>query len=187
MTEFMDLGSACGDYLTFRDLIECGPSWRRLSEAPDPGERIDNRPRQSASYSALRYLARSVLDPVSARFGPVTLTYGFSSATLARSIQRGIAPRLDQHAACELRRDGRPVCPRLGAAADFFVPGTSSLLVAKWVVTYCDFDRLYYFGPDRPLHVSAGPDESRQVVVLRLIADGRRMPSVHSRDRFLAL
>ena len=59
--------------------------------------------------------------------------------------------------------------------------------MAKWLVSNCAFDRLYYYGPERPLHVSAGPDESRQIVVMREGAGDRQMPQVHSRERFLAL
>jgi hypothetical protein len=49
-------------------------------------------------------------------FSMVRLTYGFCSPELARAIPGRIDPRLDQHAAHERNRLGRP---RLGAAVDF--------------------------------------------------------------------
>ncbi len=166
--------------------MECGPTWKRLADKGG-ADRIDNRPGQRASYEALERLAETVLDPVIDRFGPCVLTYGFSSPALSKAIRRGIAPRLDQHAASELNRGGKRICSRVGAAVDFFVEGASTLTIAKWIVSTCAFDRLYFYGPDRPVHVSVGPDESRQVVVMGTRADGRPIPRVYSLERFLAV
>jgi hypothetical protein len=38
------------------------------------------------------------------------------------------------------------------------------------------FDRLYFYGEDRPLHVSVGPDESRAITAMLPSASGRRVP-----------
>lgn len=62
-----------------------------------------------------------VLDPVIEYFDSIRLTYGFASVELTRNIRRGIAPELDQHAACEHRPRGAFVCNRGGAACDFLV------------------------------------------------------------------
>jgi hypothetical protein len=48
----------------------------------------------------------------------------------------------DQHAAHELNTRGKPICDRLGAAADFLVPYESMLEVAQWVVENTPLDRL---------------------------------------------
>jgi hypothetical protein len=38
------------------------------------------------------------------------------------------------------------------------------------------FDRLYFYGDDRPIHVSVGPDNSRQVVLMRKGKSGKLIP-----------
>jgi hypothetical protein len=113
-------------------------------------------------------LAVRVLDPVLDYFGMIRLDYGFCSPELAREIPGRIDPKRDQHAACEPNRRGRPVCDRLGAAVDFIVEDESMLEVAPWIVANTPFDRLYFYGDDLPLHVSCGPEQSRQVV--RMVA-----------------
>ena len=172
------LSASCGKYLTYRDLIECGSTQKQAN--------IDNIPDRLESYTALRTLATDVLDPVIKEHGNIELTYGFSSAALSRRIARGIAPKLDQHAAHELNKLQNPICPRLGAAADFIVHRQSMLKVAQWVVQNCPFDRLYFYADSRPVHVSVGPDNSRAVVMMRIEGD-RNMPRRISSDKFAQL
>jgi hypothetical protein len=50
------------------------------------------------------------------------------------------------------------------------------LEVAKWIVQSLPFDRLYYYGKDRPVHVSFGPDQSRMAIQLIVNASGARLP-----------
>ena len=50
------------------------------------------------------------------------------------------------------------------------------LEVARWVVANTPFDRLYFYGPDLPIHVSYGPDHSRQVVRMVAGKTGRLIP-----------
>ncbi|MBP8134145.1 MAG: hypothetical protein KAY13_07730, partial [Zoogloea sp.] len=38
--------------------------------------------------------------------------------------------------------------------------------VAKWIAEMLPFDRMYVYGPDRPIHLSYGPSHSRQVTVM---------------------
>ena len=161
---------ACGRFLTYRQLIECGETQARTG--------LPNLPREPDSYSALLDLAVQVLDPVIDWFGMVRLTYGFCSPELAREIPGRIDPKLDQHAAHERNRRGKPICPRLGAAVDFIVDDEDMLEVARWVAANTPFDRLYFYGPDLPIHVSYGPDHSRQVVEMRPTAAGRLVPRV---------
>ena len=153
------LNDRCGRHYKYRHLIECGETWR--------GDQIDNRPQRLETYAAMRELCLRVLDPVVDRFGPADLTYAFVSAALDRLVHLNLYPRtarhLDQHAGCELKRDGRPYCSRLGLAVDLRVAGVSSLVVAQWVIQNTGFDRLYFYGADRPFHVSVGPENSRGV------------------------
>jgi hypothetical protein len=171
-----NLDEPCGEHFTYRELIECGETWARLA-SPD-GEGIDNVPRVAETFAALRVLCATVLDPVVVCFGRVVLTYAFASPRLTRHIRSRIAPAIDQHASHDVDRAGRPICSRLGAAADFFVPGVDSREVARWIVERTAFDRLYFYDPDRPLHVSVGPENTRQVVHMRRTVSGRRVPRV---------
>jgi hypothetical protein len=166
---------------SYRDLIECGETWRRL--ASGNGE-FDNLPAQRATWEALSQLARVVLDPVWRQFGPVALTFGFCSAALRRAIQAAPDPRIspadDQHASCELNLRNGPVCAHQGAACDFKVAGWEERMneVASWIVHNLDFDALYYNGRDRALHLSWGPKMRQMVVLMRTDpATGRRRPA----------
>lgn len=153
-----NLDEPCGQYFTYRSLIECGETWERA--------RIPNVPKQPETYNALHALAAKVLDPVIDYFGMVKLTYGFAGPELTKEITGRIAPHLDQHAAHELNRLGKPICSRLGAAIDFLVEDEDMLEVAKWITENISFDRLYIYGPARPIHISYGPETTQQVTIM---------------------
>jgi hypothetical protein len=170
------LDDSCGEHFTYRELIECGETWGRL--ASPGGEGIDNVPRVEQTFAALRALCATVLDPAVIRFGRVVLTYGFASQALTKHIRGSIAPAIDQHAGHETNRAGTPICPRPGAAVDFFVPGVDGREVARWLAEATAFDRMYFYDPDRPLHVSAGPANTRQVIHMRRTLSGRRVPRI---------
>lgn len=165
-----DLDDPCGRYLTFRQIIECGETQARTGLA--------NVPMQFESYNALVELVEHVLDPVIDYFGMIRLTYGFCSPQLAKEIPGRIDPKLDQHAAHEKNRLGTPICSRLGAAVDFIVDDENMREVAQWVVTNTPFDRLYFYGEDKPIHISYGPNQDRQVVRMIPGRDGRLVPRI---------
>jgi len=167
-TSIPDLDTRCGASLTYRALIQCGDTRRRLG--------IANLPLNPATYNALHDLATHVLDPVIEYFGSIRLTYGFSSAELTRNIQRGIAPKLDQHAACERGPRGALVCGRGGAACDFLVEHEDMHEVAEWIIANLPFDRLYFYGRNRPIHVSFSPTCARQAFLMAPTPTGRLMP-----------
>ncbi len=100
------------------------------------------------------------------------LTYGFCSPELAPEITGRIAPKLDQHAAHEKKRNGKYVCDRLGAAVDFLVEDEDMREVANWIIENTPFDRIYFYGEDKPLHVSYGPSHTRQVVEISISHSG---------------
>lgn len=173
-----DLDAPCGQYLKYRDFIECGATQAKTG--------LPNLPKQSDSYTALLELARNVLDPVIEYFGRIRLTYGFASPELTKHINGSIAPKLDQHAAHELNRLGTPVCARLGAAVDFLVEDEDMLEVARWIATNIRFDRLYIYGPDLPIHVSFGPEACTLITVMtKSRDDGRLVPRTYSLEAFL--
>jgi len=170
-----DLDQACGKHFTFRSFIECGETQERL--------RLKNLPLNPATYNALYDLATQVLDPVVDYFGGIRLTYGFCSAELGRHISKRVAPKLDQHAACEVGPREGPICDRLGASCDFIVDDENMYEVADWIIANLPFDRLYFYGADRPIHISYGPENSRTAYQMVGTAGGtvvpKRYASVH--------
>jgi hypothetical protein len=57
--------------------------------------------------------------------------------------------------------------------------------VAQWIVQHTPFDRLYFYGDDRPLHVSCGPENKREIVLMMPKEGGRTVPQVVKSDIFL--
>jgi DNA phosphorothioation-associated putative methyltransferase len=167
------LDAPCGAHFKYRDLTECGVTWQHT--------KIDNSPKSPDSYTALCDLARCVLDPVIDYFGSIKLTYGFASKALTKHIHRDIEPSLDQHASLETSSTGRSICSRGGAAVDFLVEFEDMREVADWVAANTPFDRLYFYGSDRPIHVSYGPEHKREVVELFVSEKGRRVPRTRRR------
>lgn len=156
------------------DLCCAGETWQRTG--------VSNQPLQAESWDALRTLCATILEPVRARFGPPEITYGFASPALLRLIPAHAAPALDQHVSCELNRRGQPVCSRLGGAVDFHIAGVSSQDVALWIADTLPFDRLYFYGAARPVHVSIGPERTGCMVAMLAGPSGRRVPRRISRD-----
>lgn len=174
------LDDFCGANFKYRDFVECGQTQKRLG--------VSNIPLNPKTYNALSRLALEVLDPVIDYFGSIVLTYGFSSSELAKKIDSNIAPKLDQHSGHECNRLGNPICDRLGIACDFIVEDESMFEVVRWVVSHTNFDRLYFYGDDRPIHVSVGPENSKQVtLMLPSKTSNRRVPRSMTVDQFLAL
>jgi len=176
-----NLDEQCGKHFTYRDFIECSDSWKRTQ--------VDNTPKQPETYLAIDLLVKEILDPVTETFGQVILTYGFSSAALVKEVKTNsypnITPSGDQHASCELNRNGNLICDRKGLAVDFYVAGVSSFEVAKWIVQNTKFDRLYFYSAHRPFHVSVGPDESKSIVFMDGYRGGRHQPKVMTLERFV--
>jgi len=168
-----DLDFPCGKYLKYRDLIECGETWARTG--------IPNLPKEPDSYTSLLELARNVLDPVIEYFGMIRLTYGFCSRELATQVPGRISPELDQHSAHELKRNGKFICERLGAACDFIIDDEDMEGVIWWIETNLPFDRIYYINRSRPIHVSFSESPTRSIVRLVPGPSGRLVPRVQTR------
>ena len=159
-----------GKAITINDLIECGETQLKLD--------LNNSPKQIESFDALFELIEQILNPVAKYLGDVQLSYGFCSLELSKHIHSRIYPKLDQHSACELNNKGDLICQRKGASCDFYVQGLSSLTLAKWVSANTEFDRLYFYGEDLPIHVSYGPDHSKQIVTMTEGKSGKLIPKV---------
>jgi len=163
-----DLDDPCGANFKFRDFIECGETQQRLG--------VRNLPLRPATYNALYDLATQVLDPVIEYFGAIQLTYGFCGPELGKHINSRVAPKLDQHACWERNRAGKLICERGGAACDFIVDDEDMEEVARWMLAHLPVDRLYVYGPQQPLHVSHGPEHSRQAFRMSASARGYLVP-----------
>jgi len=163
-----DLDEPCGAHFSYRQLIECGETQARLS--------LPNVPENPESFNALRDLAVVLLDPIIEYFGAIRLTYGFCSPGLAKHIHARVAPELDQHAAHEMKRNGQPVCARGGAACDFLVDDENMREVADWIIANLPFDRLYFYGADRPIHLSNSAAQTGEAYEMVQTASGRTVP-----------
>jgi hypothetical protein len=174
------LDEKCGEHYTFRMLVECGETQKKT--------KLPNIPSQKRSYEALAVLTQKILDPVVKEFQSLELTYCFAGKELSSAVPGRNAPQLDQHSAYELNSNGNQICKRGGAAADFIVPNSNMYDVAMWVIENCEFDRLYFYGSDRPIHVSCGPEKSRKIIELKLSSKtGKHYPKVYTPEQFSVL
>ena len=173
------LDDPCGAYHTYRDFIECGETQAKLG--------ISNLPMLPDTFNALCDLAVHVVNPVMDYFGGIELTYGFCSRELSKNIKYRVDPSRDQHASHEVNTRNNLICKRLGAACDFIVQDESMLEVAQWVVENTPFDRLYFYGDDKPVHVSYGPEKNGAVVIMTEGQLGRLIPRNIKSDKFIKL
>lgn len=161
-----DPSQPIGAFLTLADWCLCSQTYQRFTAQIDPF------PKQAASIAALQALAEHIVDPVIRAYGRdrFHLTYGFCSPDLRRFLQQRdpqtgqmygrIDPSRDQHMAHERNRRGRYFCDRLGAACDFFIQDLPSDRLVNWIVAQeLPFDSLYFYGSDRPIHLSYGPQQ----------------------------
>ncbi|WP_204136969.1 hypothetical protein [Halomicronema sp. CCY15110] len=160
-----------GKYLTLDEFCTCTQTYRKYADQIDPYPK--NR---EETISALAALCEHIIDPVIDAFGRdrFQLTYGFCSADLQRSLAKKdpmtgvkhgrVSPNLDQHMAHELNRNGNYYCSRLGAACDFRIVDLPSDVLVEWIVMReLPFDSLYFYGAERPIHISYGPQHKRDV------------------------
>jgi len=139
-------------------------------------------PESHQSEIYLENLINNILDPVNTVLGNVVITYGFTSAELARYIQNkspsGTAPSLDQHACHELNLNSNRINKRDGAACDFYVGGYENKmhLVVLYICKNLIFDKIYYYGKDRPIHVSIGVLQKKHLQIMCMSEKGRRYP-----------
>ncbi len=151
-----------GKYLTLQEFCTCTQTYQKYAEQINPyPENLEE------TIPALEALCQHILDPVIDYFGreQFQLTYGFCSKDLKRflahkdpetGIKNGrVDPSRDQHMAHEKNRNGKYYCDRLGAACDFRIVGLESDRLVDWILEQqLPFDSLYYYGSDRPIHIS---------------------------------
>ena len=135
---------------------------------------------QNTTRQALLDLETNLLLPLQQKFGEITITYGFTSFELLKYIKKyssgDMAPELDQHAAFEVNSKGNRICKRDGAACDIYVQGYENQMhiIAEFIINALPFDRLYYYGSDRPIHISFGPEHKRYLHVKHGDDQGKR-------------
>lgn len=168
-----------GKYLTLQEFCTCTQTYQKYADQIDPYPK-----NPSETIPALEALCQHILDPVIDHFSRerFQLTYGFCSTDLKRFLsqkdpQTGIKngrvdPSRDQHMAHEKNRNGGYYCNRLGAACDFRIVGlesdplrvTQSVRLVEWILEQqLPFDSLYYYGGNRPIHISYAPQQRHQI------------------------
>ncbi|MGE6417478.1 hypothetical protein ACQKDY_07060 [Alteromonas macleodii] len=140
-----------------------------------------NDPIIESSTLALEELVSEILLPINRIFGKPEITYGFASFSLKNYIQKvspsGTAPTLDQHSSHETNSVGKQICSRGGAACDFFVEGVATSDIVRFITQKLNYDRIYYYGNNRPLHVSIHLTEPlKHLQVMCESKNGRRYP-----------
>ena len=173
----MNINDKCSKYFSYIDFIECSDTQKKV--------KVDNRPKEPKTYEAISYLATTIMDPVFEEFGHIEITYGLCSQNLQKHIKKSVAPSLDQHAGSEKNSKGGLICCREGFAVDFRIEKVPTDVIACYIVENLDFDRLYYYGKDRPIHVSATQGTSNKAVVIFRNAKGRRTPKNLTAQKFL--
>jgi hypothetical protein len=167
----ISIDDQCSKFFTYRDLIECSDTWKNNKKL------IDNIPKEKDTFLGMQLLCKTILDPVEENFGKIILTYGFASKQLTKFINKNIYPKLDQHSGYEKDKKGNYLCSRLGQSVDFYILKKNSKNIAQWIINNILFDRLYFYGDERPIHVSVGPDNKKQIVKMLKI-NNKLIPKV---------
>ncbi|MDB9510990.1 hypothetical protein PN499_07330 [Kamptonema animale CS-326] len=160
-----------GKYLSLHEFCTCTNTYRHYADKINPFPQ-----NSAATIQAIKDLNDFIIDPVIDCFGKdrFQLTYGFCSADLKKYLEKKdpitgikngrVAPKIDQHIAYELNKNGQYYCPRLGAACDFFIRDLSSNELVEWIISQrLPFDSLYFYGEDRPIHISYGPQHKGDI------------------------
>ena len=66
--------------------------------------------------------------------------------------------------AYEVKKNGKYYCERLGAACDFLIIDEKSDRIVEWILrSRLPFDSIYFYGADRPIHISYGLQHKRDI------------------------
>jgi hypothetical protein len=175
----MNINNKCSKYFRYLDFIECSDTQKKVQ--------VDNLPKEPKTYEAISHLAKTIMDPIFEQFGQPQITYGLCSHNLQKHIKKSVAPSLDQHAGSERNSKGNLICSRGGFAADFKIENIKTEHVARYIVEHLKFDRLYFYGNDRPLHVSATVGTPQNAIVVFNTSNKGRTPKNLTRQLFLDL
>lgn len=164
------LDTSLGKYLTLEDFCTCTKTYQKYFAQINP------YPKNLETIKALQDLNQYIIDPIIDYFGKAQfqLTYGFCSPDLKKflnqknpitGIKNGrIEPSRDQHMAHEINKNGQYHCNRLGAACDFLILNCPSDQLVEWILNQkLPFDSLYFYGKNRPIHISYGIQHKRAI------------------------
>jgi hypothetical protein len=159
-----------GKYLTLENFCTCTQTYHKYAD------KIDPFPKNQETITALEQLNNIIIDPIIDHFGldKFKLTYGFCSPDLKRylnqkdpitGIKNGrIDPSRDQHMSHEVNSKDNYYCSRLGSACDFLIIDLNSDELVDWILANkLPFDSLYFYGKYRPIHISYGPQNKRDI------------------------
>ncbi|MEA5618079.1 hypothetical protein VB711_09555 [Cronbergia sp. UHCC 0137] len=160
-----------GKYLKLTEFCTCTQTYQKYKDHINPFPK-----NVKEVIPALQDLNKFILDPIIDFFGieKFQLTYGFCSQDLKKYLQKKdpitgqkngrIAPNLDQHISYEVNSKGKYYCERLGAACDFLIIDLPSEQLVDWILqTKLPFDSLYFYGSQRPIHISYGFQHKRDI------------------------
>ncbi len=145
-----------------------------------PNFKQENEPKAEQTLHYLNQLSE-LLTNIENELGKVTITYGFTSHNLLCYLNKhspgDMGPTLDQHASSELNSRGNRICKRDGASCDILVAGYEHKMdeIARYITANVNYDRLYFYGKDRPLHISIGPEQAKYALIRNTRSDGRRV------------
>ena len=153
----------------------------------------NNNPTANDTQKVINDYKAHILMPIEQYFGLTTITYGFTSFELYKKVQKlspqHTAPTLDQHTSHEVNSRGNLICKRGGLACDFIVEGFEENMgvIAKYIVQNLPFDRIYFYGNNKPLHVSISPNNSQFIqYMLPSPKTGLRYPGKrYNKDNYL--
>lgn len=159
-----------GKYLNLEDFCTCTNTYQKYSA------KISPFPKNIESIEAIKDLNKFIIDPIIDRFGveKFKLTYGFCSPKLKSYLEKKdpitskkngrIDSTRDQHMAHEINSNGKYYCDRLGASCDFLVIDKTSNVIVDWILEEkIPFDSLYFYGKNRPIHISYGSQHKRDI------------------------
>lgn len=160
-----------GKYFTLEEFCTCSQTYHQYASyiKPFPNNVLETIP-------ALQDLNKFIVDPIIDNYGKdkFQLTYGFCSPDLKKYLQKKdpvtgkkngrIAPKIDQHISYEINKNGKYYCERPGAACDFMIADLASEEIVDWILkTKLPFDSLYFYGSNRPIHISYGIQHKRDI------------------------
>ena len=160
-----------GKYISLEEFCTCSKTYQKYANSIDPYPKNIEE-----TIPALQALNQIIIDPIINQFGRENfkLTYGFCSPSLKRYLDKKdpqtgqkngrIDPSRDQHIAHEINKNGKYYCSRLGAACDFLIISEDSDKVIDWLLQkQLPFDSIYFYGKTRPIHISYGPQNKRDI------------------------
>jgi hypothetical protein len=159
-----------GKYLTLEDFCTCSQTYKKYHN------KIDIIPKNPETLLALKDLNKFIIDPIIDHFGKdkFKLTYGFCSPNLKRYLDKKdpitgekngrIDSTRDQHMCHEINKNNQYYCQRLGASCDFLIIDIASEELVTWILEQkLPFDSLYFYGKERPIHISYGPQHKQDI------------------------